>query len=976
MAQGSDTENTGPERVQNEKPEEENKPRFTLRKSEGRKPRGEKAATKSPEPPPKVLERPAIAAPAGAEDVLAHLSWRPKQARPTESHDEDKEQRRPQRGRQEREPRKREPRTEKRPEPEKPAPVAVKERAEKPAPPPPAPITKRKHIPIPEDAAQVIMHEGLPSLVYKKRILPPLMFTAPVPEQQKRETVVEEARMAGDKGVGLVSIIVNLVVDKSEVTSAVRHATEIVAAIAESDPSALFVLRTDFRAPRDWDRKFKKARYKTDGKPADEPSVCDDEFWAVAEECLVEFVKQVRASEQSDRVIGVHLDRNEWFYRNGTTCDNSDAAKEGFSKWVRHRYRDDKVSLRAAWFDGDADFDRVEIPEQSGSPSPDEFVRTGRRARRWVDYNLFLSDSTVDRIANLAFAAKSASEGWWLVGVSYGYTFEWSHPGSGHLSLGKLLRCPDVDYISGPPSYKSREPGSSAPFPAPIDSFALNGKLYVSDDDFKTPISGGTEPDTYNPVMKTPQALESAHWRSAGAALAHRSGAAWMDSWGNGWLNSRGIWERGAQVSRSFAQRYAAPTNDTDVAVFIDERSLAYLVDPRAFAALVQNVRESVLRSGLSASFYLLSDLAHRENFPEAKLYVFMNAWDIRPEVRSAIKTRLQRADKVLFWLYCAGLFEAGRDSLERVREVTGIALKPQPFHSRPGTTLLNMRHPLSSPLPTQKMAEGGQLEPSYFAIPEDGMVLGEYSHTGLPSFVVRDFLDEKDAENRWKSVFLGEPVVTPGLFRALGQMAGAHVWNFDDDVVHIRAPYLTVHCKGAGQRTVTIPNNWSAYDVMGAEWATIESNSLRFNAIDGHTYVFLVGVKSEIEAILNADLGSLLKLEKIDPRDDNTVHWEAVQFDVQIMKLDEWVEETWTEQHADDLLLKPSMLDADLEPAPEEEDREQTSRGKRRGRGRGRRRGDRGGRRGSEESASPRREGADIAFDEAGIGVLFRKKQ
>jgi hypothetical protein len=267
-------------------------------------------------------------------------------------------------------------------------------------------------------------------------------------------------------------------------------------------------------------------------------------------------------------------------------------------------------------------------------------------------------------------------------------------------------------------------------------------------------------------------------------------------------------------------------------------------------------------------------------------------------------------------------------------------------------------------------------LEPSYFAIPEEGNTLGEYTHTGLPSFIIREFVADHDNEHAWKSVFLGEPVVTPALFRTLGQLAGAHVWNFDDDVLHVRAPFLTVHCKGAGQRMVTLPNNWCAYDLAGGSWMSVETNAIRFNAIDGHTYVFLAGIKSDVEAVLNANVDELLELATIEPREDNTMHWDAVQFDVQIMKLDQWVEETWSEQHADDFLLKPSMLDVDGEqPAEEEDDEEPKSRGGRR-RGRGRRRGNGGRRRGSEESASARREGADRTFDEAGIGVSFRKKQ
>ena len=87
---------------------------------------------------------------------------------------------------------------------------------------------------------------------------------------------------------------------------------------------------------------------------------------------------------------------------------------------------------------------------------------------------------------------KAASEGYYLVGVSYGYTFEWSHPASGHLALGKLLRTREIDIVAGPPSYRNREPGGTCAFPCPIDSIALNGKLFISEEDFKTKLGSST----------------------------------------------------------------------------------------------------------------------------------------------------------------------------------------------------------------------------------------------------------------------------------------------------------------------------------------------------------------------------------------------------------------------------------------------------------------------------------------------------
>jgi hypothetical protein len=820
----------------------------------------------------------------------------------------------------------------------------------------------RERVAAPLDAPQVILHNGVPVLVRNQKAVAPMFFHASALDERSLSTVMDEVKTAAEHGIHTFSVLVDLDVDEDAVNDSVGFAGYMAKSIASADPEAQVVLRVAFASPANWERRFPNAVYRELGGATAEPSFCDDEYWTEAENSLRRLITLLRKVDTEGRISGIHLERGEWFLPEDRGYDISKAAEKKFRDWLRSRYRNDVVTLRAAWFDGSVTFDSAAIPPFQRKGVDGEFMRLGRKARRWVDYHLFISDTTAERIADLAYAAKQSSEGRFLVGVSYGYTFEWSHPASGHLSLGKLLRCPDIDYIAGPPSYKNREPGGTGSFPWPIDSFALNTKIAVSEEDFKTPISGRPEPDDFNPVMKTPQALESVHWRGAGSALAHASGICWMDSWGNGWLGSRGIWERGQKVAQALTWRMNATQAAPDVAVLIDERSLAYLVDERAFSALVQNVRESILRSGLSVGFYLLSDLAHRENFPDCKLYVFVNAWDVRPEVRSAIKSRLQRDGKVLFWLYAAGLFEGGRESLERVREATGIALRPQPFNSRSGTTLLNMRDPLCQPLPESRISQGGQLEPSYFAIPEeDAQVLGEYSQSGLPSYLARSFKGEQSDEN-WTSVFLGEPVVTPGLFRALGQMAGAHIWSHDDDVIHARAPFLTIHCTGAGPRVITLPDKWTAYDLVNGTWAFVEGHGLRFTAMDGATHSFLIGNKSDIEALLSSSPDLSFTEEEMLERRDNTTHWDQMSFDVAIMKLDEWVEESWSEEMADDLLLRPSMIEDIDETTPDESEEVSISSGRRRRK-----------RRDTKRERQPK---GDHESPETGISFLFRKRE
>lgn len=835
--------------------------------------------------------------------------------------------------------------------------------------PEPPSVPSREVIPTPIDAPQIVLRDGLPTLVRQGRVYPPMVFFGSSTDERRAQTVLDELKMAGDAGIHLHSHLIEFEVDPSAVDSSVAVAAYMIKKSIEIDPDSQVILRIVFQAPRNWQQKYPNAKFNMEIGGVAEPSVCDDDFWGVAKECLQAFVRRLRMLDLKDHILGVHLERGEWFLAAGWGYDDSQAARLKFREWARHRYSMDEVALRASWFDGNAKFETIQVPKYMPEGSEGErFVRASRKQRRYVDYHLFLSDVTVQRIGELAFAAKEASEGYFMVGVSYGYTFEWSHPGSGHLSLGKLLRTPEIDFIAGPPSYRSREPGGSAPFPGPIDSFALNGKLYISEEDFKTSLSGGHEPDDFNPVIKTPQALESVHWRGAGAALAHGSGIAWMDLWGNGWLKTPTIWDRGSRVRDALVQRMGTPLGEPEVVVFIDERALAYLVDQNAFRMLVQSVHESILRAGINAGFYLLSDLAHRERFPEAKLYLFLNAWDIRPELRAAIKSRLQRDNKVLFWLYSAGLFDAGRDSLERAREVTGIALKPQPFHSRSGTTILARRHPLTAAFPTRALGGEHQLEPSYFAIPEEATVLGEYSQTGLPSFVVRDFTTEGQPDLDWTSVFLGEPAVNPALIRALAQMAGAHVFNFHEDVVHVRPPFLTVHCTGTGPRSLTLPAKWSAYDALSRQWMGLDHTTLRFTGIDGTTHAFLAGPREELQHLLSLDPDELLRMTELPPKQENQLSQEGLGFDVPIMRLDQWMEGSDSDEIADDWILRPQQI-------LDEPEGESEKVGKRR-----RRRGRRGDRGGSEETASSRPEPSGTVaaeFDEdLGMSVMFRKRE
>jgi hypothetical protein len=768
-------------------------------------------------------------------------------------------------------------------------------------------VPPRALIEVPTDAPQVVIRDGQPVLVRNGKVFPNFWFNASWPENP--QTVIDEVRQASEAGINIFSFRLEAITDARHFDDLIMRSKEILKSLRAISSDIQVIFSLDLVAPKGWEMEFPEGVYRDRKGDLSEPSISDDKYWGHVESLLVNYTKALSETEFGANILGVEFDRNSWLIDEKNVLDISLASKSRFKDWVRDRYQDDTVLLRASWFDGLVDFDNIRIPELEKANGRHRMVREARKERSYVDYFLFLSDQTMYRIDRLAYAVKEASDGRFVVGVRYGLTLEDATPGSGQLSLGKLLRTPEIDFVIAPPSYNDRQPGGSAPFPVPVDSFALNGKLFVSLEDFKTSLSNRPEPDQQNPVMRTPQALESVHFRGFGAALSHNSGVCWSDQWGNGWLTAASVWQRAKSLRDLQIRSMAAQTTETDVAVFIDERALAYLVGTKAFSALVQQVRESVLRAGVSVGFYLLSDLTHREKFPESKLYVFLNGWDIRPDLRGAIKQRLHRDGKVLFWLYAAGIFDSGRETLERAREVTGIALKPQPIFSKSGTTILDRRNPIAQSFTSGQVSTEYNLEPTYFAIPENGSVLGEYTQTGLPSFVVRDVQGE-EKNSSWVSAFLGEPTVNPALIRALAQRAGAHVWSFNDDVVHVRAPFLTVHCKGEGQRTIAMPGKWSAYNLQSQEWTVIDSTHLRFTSPDGATHSFLVGTTDDIRKILEADTRSLLKMSELPARESN-IRVDVSNFDVPIMRLGEWANEAEVEDSSiDSYFFKPQEED------------------------------------------------------------------
>lgn len=692
--------------------------------------------------------------------------------------------------------------------------------------------------------ARIAIRKGLPEIVVGGETVPPVMLFANVQTTAAARTMQSEAKRALARGVRILSTLVELVCPIPPDGSVYRMLDERLGALADTDPRAYLFPRVVFVPGEHWREQYPMDMQSYGSRRGEDPSIASEHFWLEAGRALRLMIEHISRTSYGWRVIGYHLERGEWFQPADAGFDVSYANREGFRRWLRERYHDNEVELRASWFDGQAQFYTAAIP-----PVPEGDASTAwfdpRTERRWVDFMEYTSDITARRLTDLAGVVKEATGGAALVSACYGYTWEFGHPWSGHLALRRVLECPDIDILTGPISYAERQPGSSGAMPTPVDSVLLHGKLWMVEDDTKTHLArGSSAADPYNPRMENRQATEAVHRRTIGAALAHQHGIAWMDLWGEGWLDSDEIWQTAGQFAE-LATRQARFRRRTspEVVALLDETSLCYF---NGSGGLMQRVlqghREALLRCGASVGFYLQSDVTHKDFPTDARLYLFLNPYSLPEDQRAAIREKLRGGGRTLVWFCNPGGLTSRTGYEEGAPEVVGLNVRPQPWNSEIGTRIVDSSHPITQGLHDRVLGSPMRLNPSFY-VDDDSpgvTVLGEYVQTGLPSLVVRSADD-------CHTVFCGEPILTPELLRGLCRFAGVHVYTrLPEDYVQAGYGWVSVHVLRDGYRTLSLPEGTVACDVIEEAASAAGSREFRTPVRARTTRLFYIGTSDD----------------------------------------------------------------------------------------------------------------------------------
>lgn len=715
------------------------------------------------------------------------------------------------------------------------------------------PATPPRYQPLPAETlarlpeTRIVKVAGIPELVINGTPQLPLWFfvnTVTSESPDAREIAGREIRMAYDAGIRFFTLLAHLPWRGKTGERRYDSLDDALSLVSENAPDAFILPRLIFSPPVSWERAHpdEMTRY-SDGETGD-VSFASREFWEEeAEGAVRAAVERAAQGPHAGRVFGFYLEHGEWFYEKGRSYDYSKANEGGFRDWLKFHYKNSTVSLRAAWNDGEVTFDKAAVPAFPPPSGPTQLFSS--REQRYADYHEYASDIVAQVITDLAHAIKEASGKRSAVAVSYGYSLELAQPASGHLALAQVLASPDIDILTGPISYSGRTPGGSAPFPVPIDSIQLAGKLWVSEDDTKThrAARGGETPDTYNLAVTSLEATASVYARNFGAALTRGAGVSWMDLWGQGWLDDREIWQRVgylqsiAETVSELRREGATPLPDPDVAVLVDERAFFRVRDESLLASLISNQRDALLRSGARVGFYLLSDLL-RPDFPQSKLLLFLNAFELPANIRIVLRERFQKDGRTLAWLYGPG---AAEENPFEVADAVGITLKLQPWGSKTGTQVLSgTRSPLSEQVRGQKLGEERRINPSFYVSDAKAEALGEYVGTGYPSLAVRRHGD-------WQAMFFGETSLPLPLLRGLYRLAGVPVYTVDDDVAWIGDHIICLHSAPGGGTTVYLPEPGALVDLLSGDPLASSGHGARLSVPPRGTRLLFYGTPEQV---------------------------------------------------------------------------------------------------------------------------------
>ncbi len=655
--------------------------------------------------------------------------------------------------------------------------------------------------------------DGTPTLFVNGKPYNPLMcWASPV-----NGPAIEEQRLAAKAGVHIHSIETPMPWAGDGYEPDYATVDERMKTMLEADPDGLLLPRFNVLPPPDWYAKHPSEVMLYDDGSRGQPSVASVIWRRDAERSLRRYIEHCE-SRYGRHMLGYHpcgQHTGEWFYDRtweGRMAGFEPAFVDGFRGFIREKYGNDPAKLRMAW-GNPTTFEAITVPtkEERLAPRAGAF-RDPVAERKVIDFNEYMQIAMVEPIERLARVIKDATGGRKLAVIFYGYVFEIASlphgpAASGHLAMGRLLKCPDVDILCSPISYGDRGLVGSTPFMVAVDSVRLHGKLWLIEDDTRTYLSAKDDP--YSRV-DTIEHTRWVHTRNFGPVLTRRITCWWMDLPCAGWLNSPEIWDNLGRLKQLYDRDLGKPAQyRPEIAVVVDERSPLFCASSNVLTApLLNSFRVEFNRIGAPVGIWLLDDLL-AGRVPEAKLYLFPDAFALTADQRAALTRTLHRGGKVAIWMYGAGFIRDtadGKHMADLLEIPVEQSMKPQSMAIRWADADDPLLHGLKGqtttlepkPVPVFAVADGG-----------DGCrTLARFTESNKPAVAIRE-------EPTYSTVYAGTLTVPSGFLRNCARKAGVFLYTDTDEVIQTDGRWLVITATAAGRKTIRLPRPAAVRDAL-----------------------------------------------------------------------------------------------------------------------------------------------------------------
>ena len=611
-----------------------------------------------------------------------------------------------------------------------------------------------------------------------------------------------------------------------------------------------------------------------------------------AGKALGELWQRLMALPYADRIIGCFPAAgatSEWYsglpyidIPNKRVQGYSDAVKREFSLYLRETYGTDEA-LRRAWnredvsiaeppiptyeehyFAMEADYDAA-IPKQkmlSNAETP-KAECNGTHIGAFTDmnacphvYDFYRAHHKATARAQRHFAKIIKSQTpHRLVGMCYGSQGCDNTTTSGRNGyVSMLLETPEYDFMLNPSVYQNRQPGGAPAQRVAEDSFALHGKIYISQEDTRTHAENRYFRHNYNVYDET-DAI-NAMKREYGKNISCDNYSWWFDQL----LGGRRY--RFPEIYRLIGQqqvigREAYTLNrekETEVAFIFCEKS-TQVTSIQTTGEIVELLRNYELPYiGVRYSQYYLNDLVDGR-VPPHKLYVFVNCFVITKEEREKIKARLSREGAVALWLYASGFADPTakrKMDAENISDLTGsrIAMENDRFDAV--FRFSGERHPAVDGLdrralfgefsrynyfglgPYHYSHFRSYLYPLFHSVDPDARNLAYFANSEFPAISLKQL-------DGFTSIFYGAKLIDRAVLRAIARFAGAHVYSADEDVLFVGKNYITHHAASGGLKTLSLPYPAKVTEVYEGKTYAECAKEFSFDSYFGETKMFRI---------------------------------------------------------------------------------------------------------------------------------------